>query len=178
MKSIFILIGFCSVIIYAAGPDSLNTSEKYESQNTVYIDGLILLFGAINPGFERVLFDEFSVYGSVGFGDLWFTDLNTLFDIGLKYRLKKQLKNNFYLSVAYVYTDITYKDRTALSRSLSFSGGYYHIFFDFLKIDGSAGIYISGDPMVKFTEHSGNLEKTVTVGGAGFGASIKVGITF
>ena len=179
IKLICIILLISQSVLFSQAVDSTKLNKaKYDPENYISVDGLLLLFGAVNPGAERRIVDEFSVFASIGTGSMWFTKINEMFEVGAKYRLTAILKNNFYLGLSYNKMSLSYKDKTASSSSIGMLFGYYHIFFSWLRFDANGGLYISNDPSVTFEEISGNLTKSVTVGGLNFGGSLRVGIAF
>lgn len=176
IKYLIALLVISQATIFSQTNDSLSVDS--DPANYINVDGLLLIFGGVNPGIERRIVDEFCVFGSVGFGSMWFTDIKQMFEIGAKYRLKAMLKNNFYAGLSYYKMSLEYKNKTASASSIGFLFGYYHIFFDWLRFDANGGMYISGDNKVTFTEQSGNLTKSVSIGGVNLGGSLKIGIAF
>jgi len=159
--------------------DSISASKTtYDPENYISIDGLLLLFSTINPGIERRIIDEFSIFASIGLGNMWFTDIDQMFEIGVKYRLSAIFKNNFYAGLSYSKVSLTYNNNTSSASSIGMLFGYYHVFFKWLRLDANGGLYVNGDPQITFTEKSGNLTKTITVGGVNFGGSLRFGIAF
>lgn len=178
-KILLISVLVCQGLMYAQKVDSTTVNKTiYNPENYISIDGLLLLFGTFNPGLERRIVDELSIFASVGMGNMWFTDIDQMFEIGIKYRLKTIFKNNFYAGLSYSKVSLTYNNKTASASSVGMLFGYYHMFFNWLRLDVNGGLYVNGDPMITFTEKSGNLTKTVTVGGLNFGGSLRFGIAF
>ncbi len=146
--------------------------------NAITADALYLVFGTFNFGYEATIINKLSAYGNIGFGQFWFTELNSMYEVGFKYMLDQIFHNSFYASISYQRMAIEYNKKSADVKSFGILGGYKFYQFNPFYIDVSGGLYFSSQNQITFEEKSGSLTKSISVGGVNYGANVRVGFAF
>jgi hypothetical protein len=171
------VIGVCCCTLgYGQSVIDSTGSGHERTLNSVNVDIVYLLLGAVSPGAEFSITDEMSLIGAVTMGDMLFTKIDGMYEVGLRYNFPLRKIRGMNVSSTYYSMQIEYRDRKAKASGLVLTGGYKWLLTRFIVMDVSAGMNITASPRVSFEQTSGNFTKSVSIGGPGFTVNARIGI--
>lgn len=155
------------------------TDKKIPYRHTISTDPLVLIFGSPNFSYELRITKRIAVSGYAGFGKMLFVDITKNYGAYVKGYIGSEPDYGLFLQGGIVDLGIEVGDEKAEAFYTFFGGGYRVKRFYPLNVEISSGLLFSGDDKVTFEEVSGNLTKTVEIGGpVRFGGSISLGFCF
>lgn len=175
----------CSMVIaFILGSFSAASAQQVQDSTastapasvlSITVDGIYLILGAVSPGVDISVSDQWSVTGDAAFGSMLFVKLNSMYSGGVRYYLPQRKFRGMYLSAMYYATEAEYKNDRVKANGALLLGGYRWMLDRFIVLDVSTGLNQSPSAKHTFEQTSGELTKSVSIGGSGFAVNARIG---
>ena len=176
LTKLFIIFTFS---LLSAQEINTEKEKNIPYRHTISTDPLVLIFGSPNFSYELRITKRIAVSGYAGFGKMLFVDITKNYGAYIKGYIGSEPDYGLFLQGGVVDLGVEVGDEKAEAFYTFVGGGYRVKRFYPLNVEISSGLLFSGDDKVSFEEVSGNLTKTVEIGGpVRFGGSISLGFCF